>query len=257
MRGSGDGIIKRSKTTVMAINKNASLGTGKFAKLKIFTCDDSEYDFDPNDGGEKSMEVMYNPDKLEESFTINYDVPKTSGSSKDKKKFERVTTGDINMEFLFDGTGASIVKKENSKSEEVMEQIIKFRKLTLELNGDTHEPPFLALSWGSILIKGRLKNAKFTYTLFNTSGNPIRAKVNVTLVRSKSDKDTTLFENKSSPDLTHYRTVKAGDTLPLMTKVIYGKTSYYLEVARVNNLRNFTKLTPGDTLYFPPLDKTT
>lgn len=240
----------------MAIRKNASQASGEFAKLKIFTCEKSDYKFDPKDD-EKSMEVMYNPAKLEESFSINYDEPKAAGSSKDKKKFERLTTGDINMEFLFDGTAASIAKKKDSKSEEVMEQIAKFRKLTLELKGETHETPYLAISWGSILIKGRLKNAKFTYTLFSPSGNPIRAKVNVTLVRSKNDKDTTLFENKSSPDLTHFRIVKAGDTLPLMTKAIYGKTSYYLEVARINNLKNFTKLKAGDTIYFPPLDKTT
>ena len=240
----------------MAIRTNLNTYTGKFAKLKIFTCNDNKYEFNVLDDGEKSMEVMYNPEKLEENFAINYNDPQTAGTSKDKKKFERLTSGDIVMEFLFDGTGASINKGILSTDEEVMEQIAKFRDLTLTLKGETHEPPYLALSWGSILIKGRLKNAKFTYTLFNTAGNPIRAKVNVTLVRSKSDKATTLFENKSSPDLTHYRTVKAGDTLPLMTKAIYGKTDYYLEVARINQLKNFTKLKPGETIYFPPLDKT-
>jgi nucleoid-associated protein YgaU len=62
-------------------------------------------------------------------------------------------------------------------------------------------------------------------------------------------------ENRSSPDLTHYRIVKAGDNLPLMTQRIYGDPKYYLEVARVNKLVNFRNLKPGQAIYFPPIEK--
>ena len=40
-----------------------------------------------------------------------------------------------------------------------------------------------------------------------------------------------------------------------MSKKIYGDSKYYLEVARVNQLTNFRKLTPGQELLFPPLEK--
>ena len=62
-------------------------------------------------------------------------------------------------------------------------------------------------------------------------------------------------EKKSSPDLTHERVVKEGDNLPLMTYRIYGDPKYYLEVARVNGLTNFRKLTPGQKIVFPPIEK--
>ena len=62
-------------------------------------------------------------------------------------------------------------------------------------------------------------------------------------------------ENNKSPDLTHFRIVKAGDTLPLMTYAIYGDSKYYLEVAKANNLINFRKLDAGQRIFFPPLQK--
>ncbi|PON10328.1 hypothetical protein C2W62_50650, partial [Candidatus Entotheonella serta] len=61
-------------------------------------------------------------------------------------------------------------------------------------------------------------------------------------------------EGKSSPDLSHTRLVKRGDTLPLLTKEIYGTSSHYLRVAQVNGLDDFRNLTPGQTLFFPPLE---
>ena len=60
----------------------------------------------------------------------------------------------------------------------------------------------------------------------------------------------------SSPDLTHRVTVKDGDILPLLTYKTYNDQSYYLQVARVNRLRNFRRLVAGTTLVFPPIAKT-
>jgi nucleoid-associated protein YgaU len=62
-------------------------------------------------------------------------------------------------------------------------------------------------------------------------------------------------DNASSPDLTHLRDVREGDTLPLLAQEIYGNPHLYLEVARVNRLVNFRRLRPASRLSFPPLDK--
>ena len=73
---------------------------------------------------------------------------------------------------------------------------------------------------------------------------------------SIEEKKRVAKENNNSPDLTHRRTVKAGDTLPLMCYQIYGDSKYYLQVAEVNDLGNFRSLTPGQNILFPPLEKT-
>jgi nucleoid-associated protein YgaU len=40
-----------------------------------------------------------------------------------------------------------------------------------------------------------------------------------------------------------------------MSYQIYGDSSYYMEIARVNKLANINAIKPGDQLYFPPLKK--
>ena len=62
-------------------------------------------------------------------------------------------------------------------------------------------------------------------------------------------------ENNQSPDLTHYRDEKKGDTLPLMCFRIYGDSRHYMEVARANKLANFRNLTVGEQVFFPPFEK--
>ena len=65
-----------------------------------------------------------------------------------------------------------------------------------------------------------------------------------------------LEENNHSPDLTHFRIVKKGDTLHLMCFKIYGDSKYYIQVAQVNKLGNFRNLAVGSEIFFPPFDKT-
>jgi nucleoid-associated protein YgaU len=60
-------------------------------------------------------------------------------------------------------------------------------------------------------------------------------------------------ENKSSPDLTHVRVAKAGDTLPNMCHEIYGDPAFYFRIAEWNGLGNFRSLQPGTRIEFPPL----
>jgi nucleoid-associated protein YgaU len=49
--------------------------------------------------------------------------------------------------------------------------------------------------------------------------------------------------------------VRAGDTLPLLCYQVYEDPSYYLQVAKANNLSNFRKLEQGTELFFPPIAK--
>ena len=77
------------------------------------------------------------------------------------------------------------------------------------------------------------------------------------LISDQDVKKRVKKENKSSPDLTHSRIVKNGDTLPLLTKEVYGTSAYYLRVAQVNKLDDFRNLTPGQELFFPPLGSQT
>ena len=98
--------------------------------------------------------------------------------------------------------------------------------------------------------------ARLICDVFTPDGKPIRAVAKVKFKASIEELKRAAKENKSSPDLTHTRIVKAGDTLPLMCERIYGEAHRYAQVAKINGLANFRKLTPGQKILFPPIEKT-
>jgi nucleoid-associated protein YgaU len=128
-------------------------------------------------------------------------------------------------------------------------------------SGTQHRTNYVRIKWGRLALMrfdpdvfdGSLKSAQIQYKMFKSDGTPLRAIITATFTEAISDEAAESRDNNSSPDLTHVRRVKEGDTLPALTREIYGDFRYYLEVARANQLSNFRQLTPGDTIFFPPL----
>lgn len=196
------------------------------------------------------FEALINP----ESYTLEYKV-KTStaqgqGTSGAQTKFEYTLPEELTFDFLFDNTGL-IDGKANPDG--VAEEVTQFRKLLTEYQGSSHEPYHLKLVWGSLVFKGRAVEVGITYKLFNPDGRPIRAVVRVKFKASVEEEKRAAREGRQSPDVTHRRTAKPGDTLPLMCYEVYGDPRHYLTVARANGLDGFRHLTPGQVLEFPPL----
>lgn len=227
---------------------------GKLEKMLILAFESSE---DAESGGKMeakdSYEALINP----ETYTLEYKV-KTSdgqgqGTSGAQVKFEYTLPEELTFEFLFDNTGIIDGK---AKKDGIFDDVNRFRHMLTGYQGNSHEPYHLKLVWGNLVFKGRVVELGITHKLFNPDGQPIRTVAKVKFKKSVEEKKRAAKENKSSPDLTHLRRVKAGDTLPLMCQRIYGDPKYYLKVAEVNGLGNFRSLTPGMELVFPPLEKT-
>ncbi len=171
----------------------------------------------------------------------------TNGSSAQTVKYKGGGTGLFEIVMFFDGTGVLTTQK-------VDDQIKEVKDLVYQYNGDIHEPNYVKVYWGTqSLFQGRLKSWDVNYTMLDMDGTPMRAEVTVVLVSSVSARKKALEEKKSSADLTHVRTVLDGDNLPLMCYRIYGDSSYYMKVARYNELTNFRDIKPGDVITFPPV----
>jgi LysM repeat protein len=155
---------------------------------------------------------------------------------------------------VLDGTGVDemgIVTLIAPKT--VEERLETFLRVAYRYNGTIHEPNYLLVEWGALKLPCRLKSVTIKYTSFDRGGKPLRAELAVRLISDEETKQRTKKEEKQSPDLTHARVVRSGDTLPLLTREIYGSSAAYLDVARWNGLDDFRILTPGQELLFPPL----
>lgn len=203
------------------------------------------------------LELMFNPASFAEEHAIAYqgEGRRAVNSSATPAKYTHTPPVKLKLVFVFDGTGVDHYFKPLHllAGASVSKQIDTFKKLCWNMNGATHEPHFLVLRWGKFAFNCRLEKLGITYKLFDKAGDPLRAELAVDFIKDDSAATIVRAEAKSSPDLTHVRTVKSGDTLPLLCTEIYGSSRHYLQVARDNGLDDFRGLTPGQRLHFAPL----
>lgn len=219
--------------------------SGELEKLLIKAYDQPDYSGDPI----AEFQAYINPNEITIAYEMEYDSGQGSGTTGSRMEFKKAKPGDLTLEFYIDGTGAT------GKKIDVQERVEQFQTIT-GYNGDIHRPNYLKVTWGTLQVKRCvLKSASIAYKLFKPSGIPLRAVISANFTDNSDDETRVALAQDQSPDLTHIYTVKAGDTLPLICQQIYGSPNHYLGVAKANALDNFRDLTPGDKIYFPPLEK--
>jgi Contractile injection system tube protein len=203
------------------------------------------------------LDMMFNPASFDEEHSIAYqgESRRAINSSATPARYTYTPPVKLKLVFVLDGTGVDYYFKLQHllAGASVSKQIATFKKLCWNMNSAEHEPHFLILRWGKFAFNCRLEKLGITYKLFDKAGDPLRAELAVDFIKDDSAATIVRAEAKSSPDLTHVRTVKSGDTLPLLCKEIYGSSAHYLQVARDNGLDDFRGLVPGQRLHFAPL----
>jgi hypothetical protein len=196
--------------------------------------------------------AMFNPGSLKRAFVIEYGSRQGYNSTSKKLNYTRSGPSELKLTLLLDGTGVDeSAVNDQTGGQNVSDRIKKFLNLTFQMNGKIHEPNYLSVRWGDLNFQCRLQSLDITYNNFDRDGTALRAELEIVLISDVEVKKRLTEENKSSPDLSHRRVVRSGDTLPLLTKEIYGSSASYLLVAQANGLDDFRNLVPGQELIFP------
>lgn len=219
--------------------------------IHVFT--DKSYKTEVNQSDPYRLPI--NPESFSKNYKVEYDLTKGQGNQGTKPEFKGTAPEEMKLEFTFDGTKTIMG---NIYSEiKVSDQVKTFLNTVYYMDGEIHQPKFLKIAWGDNKpFECILTNLDINYTLFDRKGNPLRAKLSATFINFIEQEKRVRKENKNSPDLTHVRKVTEGDTLPLMTHRIYKDDSWYLQIAKANNLTSFRNLVPGQEIIFPPIEKT-
>lgn len=196
--------------------------------------------------------AMMNPETYTLDYKVTFNESQGHGTSGTQQKFFAKLPEEMAFEFLFDNTGLIDGKP---RKEGIQAEVEAFKKLLIENDPDSHEPLHFRLIWGDFHFKGRCTGINIVYKLFNPDGKPIRALCKVTFKGSIEETLRVTLENAHSPDLTHYRVVKKGETLPWLCYLVYGDPKHYMEVARANKLSDFRNIAQGTELFFPPIAK--
>lgn len=216
-------------------------------KLKIIAYSDEKFSNQIN-----TFEVQINP----ESYTRTFKAPETQFKKRSAtgisfvEKIVYPPREKVTLNLIFDGTGVI-------SNYDVAARIRDFKKLTLEYQGLSHATNYLKIIWGNwgddMAFRCQLRDLTLKYTLFKPDGTPLRAEATAVFEEFWDAATRAKKDNKSSPDLSHYILVKAGDTLPLLAFRIYGESRFCVQVAAINKLPSIASIQPGQRLLFPPL----
>ena len=221
-------------------------GTGELKKLTITACT-VQTNGDIQEGSD-TFQAMLNPSSYSHQHTISYDKKVGFGKAAPTVRFSGVDEEQVSFDLLLDGTGVV-----EGASTDVATQISQLKSVVYAYDGGNHEPSIAKLTWGALLFYGRLKTMSVEFTVFEPGGDPLRAKAKMSFAGFMSDREESLRAKRASPDLSHVVVVREGDTLPLLCHRIYKDASYYVDVARYNDLSDVRNLEPGTRISLPPL----
>jgi len=205
------------------------------------------------------LHTQYDLSSLKVKQEQSYQSGQGLSTSSAQARFHASGSRQLAVTLLFNGInfgryGASEIQ---GPKQGVAKQVALFLRLCNQINGDSHEPSFLRLSWVQAGIRStfeaRLKNYELVYPLMDKNGEPLLAEINANFVEAVDVKKQQARLRLSSPDLSHRHLVLAGETLPMLCLKYYGSTEPYLQVAAFNQLESLRSLAPGSQLLFPPL----
>lgn len=205
------------------------------------------------------FEAMFNPASFRIQHQNQFRSQQGMNTSAGRALYAYGRSDQVGLELVIDGSGlhrhAPLPPAGGGKGP-VSAHVERFLDLCLRMDGELHQPRFLKIQWGDGPLSDfdcRLVSVAINYRSFEPNGAPRHAVLDTVFVEDLDPSKRLRRERKSSPDLTHRRTVRAGDTLPGLCRSIYGSTAPYLAVARFNQLDHFRELEVGSEILFPPL----
>ncbi|MDX2286886.1 MAG: LysM peptidoglycan-binding domain-containing protein [Bacteroidia bacterium] len=199
---------------------------------------------------DQTFTCQINPERISFRRSISYAQSTPTATAGNAPQMQGPDNEQLSFDLIFDGTG--VIEDEPV---DIEAEIRKLEQTVYQIEGEIHRPLYVMVTWGNFGFKCQLESMNTEYTLFAADGKPLRAKVALAFVASLPSQARQQQAAQASPDLTHIRTVRLGDSLPLMCREIYNDTRYYLQIAEINGLTNFRTLEPGTELLFPPLAK--
>jgi nucleoid-associated protein YgaU len=112
--------------------------------------------------------------------------------------------------------------------------------------------PTLIFTWGPLIYEVCLTNADINYVRFTDSGEPIRAKVNLSM-REQPSLLAILSTNPTSGGLPGrgQHTVSAGESLQSIANTSYGSPNRWRALAEANGIDDPARVRPGQVVYLP------
>lgn len=202
----------------------------------------------------ESFEVLFNPEEYTVNKDNNFAQMAVPGLRSPLLQFIHGNLQTLEMELLVDSyeTHSSGGKTVNQAGGDVRALTTKVTGL-LDINSDTHAPPILLFTWGSLSFTCVLARASQKFILFRQDGVPVRARLQVTF-NEFTNADTEAKEIKrQTANYSKIYVVTQGDTVSGIAAKLYQDSSMWRPIAMRNQIENPRQLTTGQRLLVPSL----
>ncbi|EAY31811.1 CIS tube protein [Microscilla marina] len=185
-------------------------------------------------------------------------TPDTSTTKGDKKTLSAAKNQVVGSEkphlkfdIVLDNTVVFRSDMGYKQSVSVVAQVNEFLETCYK--SDKVTPYYLKITWGESTFDCVLQTSAITYSLFDRSGTPLRAKITATFLVENVEGEPSERAGKAQVNKQH--SVKKGDSLPMIAVAAYGSLAFLLPLARYNGVKHLREVKPGTTLDLPTLDE--
>ncbi len=210
------------------------------AKIKLLGENDKVLD---------TLVAQFNPSEFTTEHSARYSDTKPVADTKKKgEQFVAEENTTMRMRLTLDGftkTGTLDPEKAADVSGD-----IKILRDMVRIDATLHKPPVCVFEWGDCCFKGYVTSLTVQYTMFASTGVPIRAAAEISM-RSSGDLKIAL----ESPDRTRRHILTQDTPLYMVAFEAYNNCAEWRRIATANGIGNPRRLRAGMPLRVPPMEK--
>ena len=212
----------------------------------------------PQDKDLSEVVALFNPNAYSISKSVEYKQHRRRELNAPLLSFVGGGNRTLSLELFFDVT--EFPRVDGRRINDVRQLTNKLVDLT-RISRNSMRPPVCRVFWGS----SRFANSDFPFTgvvgsleqkftLFDSSGTPLRADVSVSFTEFLGwGKDSERDLRKTDPEFTT-RVIRRGDSLDRIAGDIYDDPGAWRAIAEVNNVDDPRSLEVGTSLRIPEVD---
>ncbi len=206
-----------------------------------------------NDTGEK-IEVLFNPEEYSLSKDNNFAQMAVPGLRSPLLQFIHGNLQSLEMELLVDTyeshkSGSKTINQAGQDVRDLTGRIVAL----LDINPETHAPPVLVFTWGSLTFTCVLAKVTQRFIMFRQDGVPLRARLQVTFNEFTNADLEAKEVKRETADYSQIYLVGQGETLSGIAARVYSNAALWRPIALRNGISNPRELAVGERLLVPRL----
>ena len=193
--------------------------------------------------GSPKIDVLFNPTELSVDSGSHYASMPMPGLSMPILQYIRGESEVLHLDLFLDRTDEG----------RNVEGDLRLLKSFIQIDSSLHAPPVIEFAWGGFVFTGVVTSLRQKMTLFADDGRLLRARLTLSVKSYKAAEVQQRELKPSSPDRSHARVVREGETLAHIAYEVYGDPRLWRPIATANGINKPRFVEPGTPLRIPAL----